>query len=335
MSDEWQFLVTLNGRLRPLQNAGEIQETAVHLLTEHLHASRVTWSRADGDAFRGGQVIVDACRRGDIFVIDDVRTDPRLTGDDRDLLLGYGTVALVAAPLVKAGRWVGTFAVHNATSRTWTPDQIALIEMTADRMWSAATRSDAENALGRTENRQAFLRRLSDTIGPLAAPARILKEACGLLGEHLRVNRVAYGEIEGDDCIIVDDYVDGLPSSVGRFPWTGLGGSRTADILNGGTLSVSDTSTEFHTPEERAALQAAGIGAYICPLLIKDGRFVASFGIHSRSPREWTREEITLAEEVADRIWATARAPQGGSRAARQGRAARRFSCASTMRFDR
>jgi hypothetical protein len=40
-----------------------------------------------------------------------------------------------------------------------------------------------------------------------------------------------------------------------------------------------------HTPEERAALQAAGIGAYICPLLIKQGRFVAAFGIHSRSPR--------------------------------------------------
>jgi CheY-like chemotaxis protein len=30
-----------------------------------------------------------------------------------------------------------------------------------------------------------------------------------------------------------------------------------------------DTSTEAHTAEERAALQAAGIGAYICPLLTR------------------------------------------------------------------
>ena len=56
------------------------------------------------------------------------------------------------------------------------------------------------------------MRRLTDTIRPLADPARILHETCRLLGTHLRVNRVAYGEIEGDDCIIVDDYVDGVPS---------------------------------------------------------------------------------------------------------------------------
>ena len=84
-----------------------------------------------------------------------------------------------------------------------------------------------------------------------------------------------------------------------------MGASRTEEILKGGTLSVNDTSIEPHTVEERAALQAAGIGAYICPLLIKDGRFVGAFGIHSRSPRVWTPDEIALAEEVADRIWAT------------------------------
>jgi PAS domain-containing protein len=116
---------------------------------------------------------------------------------------------------------------------------------------------------------------------------------------------VAYGEIDGDDCIIVGEYADGLPVQPARFSWGNLGGSRTADILKGGTLSVNDTSTEPHTVEERAALQAAGIGAYICPLLIKDGRFVGSFGIHSRSPRVWTPDEIALVQEVADRIWAT------------------------------
>jgi signal transduction histidine kinase/ActR/RegA family two-component response regulator len=85
----------------------------------------------------------------------------------------------------------------------------------------------------------------------------------------------------------------------------GLGGSRTTEILKGGTLAVNDTSSEPHSIEERAALRAAGIGAYICPLLVKDGRFVGSFGIHSRTPRMWTADEIALAEEVADRIWTT------------------------------
>ena len=256
------------------------------------------------------------------MAVDDVNTDPRFTDAEREQLLAGETAAFVGTPLIKGGRWLATFGVHSATPRTWTRDQIALVEITADRTWSAAERARAEEALGRSESRQAFLRRLNDTIRPLADPARILQETCRLLGTHLRVNRVAYGEVEGDDCIIVDDYVDGVPSLVGHVQWRNLGGSRTADILKGWTLSVNDTSTESHTAEERAALQAADIGAYICPLLIKDGRFVGAFGIHSRSPRVWTPDEIALVQEVADRIWATLEHRKAEAGTARERRAA-------------
>jgi PAS domain S-box-containing protein len=325
MSVEWQFLITLNEQLRPLKDPVAIQEVAVRLIGEHLHASRVNYAQIDGDDFvisrsytkgvppfagrgslaRFGRAIVDASRRGETVVVDDVNTDPRFTDADREQLLAVKTAAFVGTPLIKGGRWLASFGVHSATPRTWTRDQVALVEVTADRIWSAGERARAEEALGWSESRQAFLRRLNDTIRQLTDPARILQEACDLLGTHLRVNRVAYGEIDGDDCIIVHDYVDGVPSQAGRVRWRNLGGSRTAEILEGWTLSVNDTSTESHTPEERAALEAAGIGAYICPLLVKDGRFVGAFGIHSRSPRVWTPDEIALAQDVADRIWAT------------------------------
>src|SRR3954468_22831020 len=116
---------------------------------------------------------------------------------------------------------------------------------------------------------QAFMRTLSEAIRQFADPARLLRETCRLLGTHLRVNRVTYGEVEGDDCIIVENYVDGVPSIAGHVQWRNLGGSRTADILKGWTLSANDTSTASHTPAERAALEAACIKAYICPLLIR------------------------------------------------------------------
>ena len=231
-------------------------------------------------------------------------TDPRFTDADRDRFIAVGTAAFVGTPLIKSGRWLGSFGVHSATPRTWTRDQIALVEITAERTWSAGERARAEEALGRSESRQAFLRRLNDTIRPLADPARILQETCRLLGTHLRVNRVIYAEIEDDDCIVVHDYVAGVASLVGHLLWRNLVGSRTADILEGWTLSVNDTSTGSHTAEERAALQAVEIGAYACPLLIKDGRFVGAFGVHSRSPRVWTPDEIALVQDVADRIWA-------------------------------
>src|SRR6185437_11710862 len=78
-------------------------------------------------------------------------------------------------------------------------------------------------------------------------PMRILGETCRLLGTYLHVNRVSYGEIDGDDCTIVNDYVDGLPSQAGCVRWTDLGGSRIEDILKGETLFVNDTSTEPHS----------------------------------------------------------------------------------------
>ena len=254
---------------------------------------------------RLGQNIADACRRGETVVVSDLHTDPRFADAERARLLAAEIAAFVEVPLIKEGQWLAMFGVHSATPRIWTRDQIELVEVTAERIWVADARARAEEALGRIGDRHAFLRKLNDTIRPLADPARILAETCRLLGTHLRVNRVAYGEVEGDYCTIVDDYVDGLPSQAGRFQWTDLGGSRTEDILKGGTLFVNDTSTEPHTAAEREALQAAGIGAYICPMLVKDGRFVGSFGIHSREPRAWTADEIALAQDVADRIWAT------------------------------
>ena len=325
MSVEWQFLITLNEQLRPLKDPVAIQEVALRLIGEHLHASRVNYAHIDGDEFvisrsyadgvppfagrgpvaRFGRATVDACRRGETMAVDDVRTDPRFTDAERERLLAGKTAAFVGVPLIKSGRWLASVGVHSAAPRTWTRDQIALIEVTAERTWGAGERARAEEALGRSEGRRAFLRRLNDTIRPLAEPARILQETCRLLGTHLGVNRVAYCEIEGDDCSIVHDYVDGVPSMVGRVQWGNFVGSHMADILKGWTLSVNDTSTESHTAEERAALEAAGIKAYIGPLLLKDGRFVGAFGIHSRSPRVWTPDEIALVQEVADRVWAT------------------------------
>jgi GAF domain-containing protein len=202
MSVEWHFLITLNEQLRPLKDPVEIQEVAVRLIGEHLHASRVHYAHIDGEEFvigrsyvdgvqplegrgslgRFSKAIVDACRRGETVVVDDVRADPRFTAADRGELLAGETVAFVGTPLIKSGCWLGTFGVHSATSRSWTRDQIALVEVAAERMWAAAERARAEEALGRSDSRQAFLRRLNDTIRPLASPLRILEETCRLLG---------------------------------------------------------------------------------------------------------------------------------------------------------
>jgi GAF domain-containing protein len=120
MSVEWQFLIALNEQLRPLKDPVEIQEAGVRLLGEHLQASRVTYAHIDGDEFvvsqsytnavppfagrgpvaRFGAATVDARRRGETVVVDDVKTDPRFTDAERDQLLVDGTAAFVVTPLI-------------------------------------------------------------------------------------------------------------------------------------------------------------------------------------------------------------------------------------------
>src|SRR6185295_12201449 len=121
MSAEWQFLVTLNERLRPLRNPVEIQEVGVRLLGEYLHANRVNYTHIEGDEFvlrrayvdgvppyagsgpvaRFGAAIVAACRRGETIVVSDIQTDSRFTGEERACHRESSTAAFVAVPLIK------------------------------------------------------------------------------------------------------------------------------------------------------------------------------------------------------------------------------------------
>src|SRR6476620_10717296 len=104
MSAEWHFLIALNEELRPLKDPVEIQEVAVRLIGKHLHASRVNYAHIDGNEFvvsrsyadgvppsagraslaRFGKAGVDACRRGETVVVDDVNTDPRFADAERE-----------------------------------------------------------------------------------------------------------------------------------------------------------------------------------------------------------------------------------------------------------
>src|SRR4051812_16161194 len=177
MTAEWQFQVTLNERLRPLTDPVQIHEVAVRLIGEHLQASRVHYAQIQGNEFviarsyargvppfadrcsvaRFGDAVVEAYRRGETVVVSDVESDSRFTDAERAQLLASETAAFVGAPLIKDGRWLAAFAVHSATPRAWTGDQIALIEVTAERLWGAGARARAEEALSRSDDRQAFL----------------------------------------------------------------------------------------------------------------------------------------------------------------------------------
>jgi PAS domain S-box-containing protein len=206
--------------------------------------------------------------------------------------------------LHKEGRWVAVFGVDSATPRVWTRDQIALIEQTAERTWAAAERARAENALRHTEERHAFLLKLSDALRGLNDPADVQETAARLLGEHLQVNRVGYAEMEDHGYVIRREYTRGVAPLVGHGPSGTFGAALSESYRRGETVVVNDLSSDPRfTEAERVTMEGRQIAAFVGTTLVKNGKFLAAFGANNATPRDWTPTEIALVRDVAERTW--------------------------------
>ena len=108
-----------------------------------------TWRMADF-----GADFIRAMKDGATAAIPDVREDPRTNAPE--VLAAYeaiGTRAMLDVPLVRNGRLVAMMFVHHPEPRHWTADEIATVEETSGRLWSALERARAERRLRESEER--------------------------------------------------------------------------------------------------------------------------------------------------------------------------------------
>ncbi len=127
------------------------------------HMASATHDSATGvyDLRTYGPGILDALRAGAVLKYADVVTDERCPDALRQELLALSVHAFVAMPVVRNGGVVALLAVHQFQPRQWLPAEIALIEETAERTWTAIQRSEAVQALRASEER---FRRLADSM---------------------------------------------------------------------------------------------------------------------------------------------------------------------------
>ena len=80
---------------------------------------------------------------------------PGIRGElaERASYAAMDVVAGVGVPLIKDGRWVASFGVHQATPRQWKPEELDLIRETAERTWAAVEHARTEAALAASEQR--------------------------------------------------------------------------------------------------------------------------------------------------------------------------------------
>jgi signal transduction histidine kinase/FixJ family two-component response regulator len=170
-----------------------------------------------------------------------------------------------------------------------------------------AERAQVEAALRDSEERHAFILKLSDALRSIADPAQVQAVAMRVLGEHLGANRAQYWEADadGDHFASAGGFAHGVSLVTGRARIGDFGAHLKAVLAAGQTLAVADAADDPRVgPSELAAYDAFGFRAHLGIPLVKAGRLVAVLGVYRAGPHAWTAGEITVAEETAERTWA-------------------------------
>ena len=325
------FLLKLSDAIRPLVDAEGIRQTAANVLGEHLGASRVAYAEdgGDGESFIVYRNYVDdvpdmagryryADFGGDILaqlgsgenrIQPDLANDERLSARERQSFAQAGIGASLNVPLVKGGRLVAFLGVNYKAAHVFLPEEIALVEETAERAWAAVERARAEAALHESDERQAFLLKLSDALRPIAEPLDVPHVASCILGEHLGADRVAYAEFDADEdtARLLSEYrgEGTAPLPQDHYRWSDFDPIGHARGKLGLSVSRADVQQSSDlTAAQKAVFEAVGFRALVNVPLVKSGRLLALLTVHWERPHEATNAEIYLVEETAERTWA-------------------------------
>ncbi len=158
------FLLSLSDDLRALSTPADIMSMTAVRLGEQMNASRVFYAEVNAglmsverDYHSGvgpivgqhslesfGPAILAAYTLGAPVVVDDVMTDPRLGHEAREGLSEREVGGYVDVVLFQEADFISLLAVQSATARTWTDDEVMLVQQVGERVKVAIERARAE-----------------------------------------------------------------------------------------------------------------------------------------------------------------------------------------------
>jgi PAS domain S-box-containing protein len=189
---------------------------------------------------------------------------------------------------------------------------VPVLEGDAVREWvgiciDVTERKFAHEKLQASEERLAFLDRLSQATRAVTEATQIMAITARMLGEFLGATRCAYADVEPDNdrfTIRSDWSAEGVPSSAGVYSLDLFGPQATGNLRNGRKLVVRDVDRELGDDGGGRMFNAIGIKAIVTAPLVKDGRLAAMMAVHQAEPRDWSDAEIAIVGEVVERCWA-------------------------------
>ncbi len=158
------FLLSLSDDLRALSTPADIMSMTAVRLGEQMNASRVFYAEVNAglmsverDYHSGvgpivgqhslesfGPAILAAYTSGAPVVVHDVMTDPRLGDEAREGLTEREVGGYIDVVLFQEADFISLLAVQSATARTWTDDEVMLVQQVGERVKVAIERARAE-----------------------------------------------------------------------------------------------------------------------------------------------------------------------------------------------
>ena len=164
---------------------------------------------------------------------------------------------------------------------------------------------ERSRALRESEERQVFLLRLSDALRAETSGAGVAQCGLGMLADRLALDRCYIANFARDDDRVAfveqigNARTSPLPAAIrlSDFP-------PTAQAAFQQTWVIDDIPASSLPEMDRRRLTDLGIGALATVVLNKGTEEPGwSLGAITAAPRPWSRGEVALIEDVAERIW--------------------------------
>jgi two-component sensor histidine kinase len=196
-----------------------------------------------------------------------------------------------------AGRWYDLYAWRVAGAD---PPRVGVV------LNEITERRRSEDMLRESEERQAFLLKLSDAYRTETAPEAVAATCVRELAGHLGAERCYIAETAREDGparIGPEHHAASLPPVAEARRATRL--PRILRRLGTGAVVVDDVRTAPGATElDKMALRRLGVSGFIAVNLRRgEGAGVWALAVGSAAPRAWTRAERLLVQDVAERTW--------------------------------
>ena len=169
-------------------------------------------------------------------------------------------------------------------------------------------RERIKEEINQAQKRQEFLLNLNDQLRSLDDPDAIMEATAQSLGRFLKVDCAGYGEVdETRGMILVErEWSKGVIGNEGRaYRLYDFLPTMMAELKQGRPIFVEDIRNDprAENPAVQAAYSTINARSALAVPLHKDQKLTAILYMHSADPRAWSVDDLSLAEDVAERTW--------------------------------